>query len=346
MKVSVCMATYNGAEYINEQIYSILKQLSYQDELIISDDGSTDNTIDIIKNIHDNRINKIINTIKPDYIILDSHLLSYFWSAFKYRKKSLLIVHDPFFHSGENFFIERMQRKFYFSFLKNKMLFNKAQKKDFIRFYGQENNKIFTSFLSIYEYILAHNNPKDNDEVNSNFNVLFFGRISPYKGIKYLLDAFVDILESKKINNISLTIAGSGEFDFDISLYNKYPEIDIINKYINPRHLAEIIYNSSVVVCPYLDATQSGVVMTSFALKKPVIATRVGGLEEMVTDHKTGFLINKKNVNDIKESILKLYNNPELLKEMSENIYKEYHIGEKSWDKSADFFIKAFEAIN
>lgn len=61
MKVSVCMATYNGAEYINEQIYSILKQLSFQDELIISDDGSTDNTIDIIKNIHDNRISLFKN---------------------------------------------------------------------------------------------------------------------------------------------------------------------------------------------------------------------------------------------------------------------------------------------
>ena len=64
MKVSVCMATYNGAEYINEQIYSILKQLSYQDELIISDDGSTDNTIDIIKNIHDNRISLFKNCKK------------------------------------------------------------------------------------------------------------------------------------------------------------------------------------------------------------------------------------------------------------------------------------------
>ncbi|MGB5118798.1 MAG: glycosyltransferase family 2 protein [Providencia rettgeri] len=50
------MATYNGSIFIKEQIESILEQLSAFDELIISDDGSTDNTLNIIKNIDDNRI--------------------------------------------------------------------------------------------------------------------------------------------------------------------------------------------------------------------------------------------------------------------------------------------------
>jgi glycosyltransferase involved in cell wall biosynthesis len=50
------MATYNGEEYIYAQLESILKQLSGNDEIIISDDSSTDNTIDIIKNFKDKRI--------------------------------------------------------------------------------------------------------------------------------------------------------------------------------------------------------------------------------------------------------------------------------------------------
>ena len=41
-KISVCMATYNGAKYIKEQLESILCQLSEDDEVIVSDDGSTD----------------------------------------------------------------------------------------------------------------------------------------------------------------------------------------------------------------------------------------------------------------------------------------------------------------
>jgi len=49
MKISVCMATYNGERFIREQLASILPQLIDNDEIIISDDGSTDSTIQIIK---------------------------------------------------------------------------------------------------------------------------------------------------------------------------------------------------------------------------------------------------------------------------------------------------------
>ncbi len=54
--ISVCMATYNGEKYILEQIYSILNQLGSEDELIISDDGSLDNTLKLIQSVKDERI--------------------------------------------------------------------------------------------------------------------------------------------------------------------------------------------------------------------------------------------------------------------------------------------------
>lgn len=60
--VSVCMATYNGEKYIKQQIESILTQLSDDDEVIISDDSSTDNTIGIIKSFNDNRLKVFVNT--------------------------------------------------------------------------------------------------------------------------------------------------------------------------------------------------------------------------------------------------------------------------------------------
>lgn len=54
--ISVCIATYNGAKYIGEQLASILKQLSAEDEVVVSDDGSTDGTIDIVRSLNDRRI--------------------------------------------------------------------------------------------------------------------------------------------------------------------------------------------------------------------------------------------------------------------------------------------------
>ena len=66
-KISVALASYNGQEYIKQQVETILANLKPQDELIISDDGSTDNTIQVIQEISDSRI-KIINGPKKGVI--------------------------------------------------------------------------------------------------------------------------------------------------------------------------------------------------------------------------------------------------------------------------------------
>lgn len=65
--ISVCMATFNGEKYIKEQLISILKQLNDEDEVIISDDGSTDSTLKIINNINDRRVKVYINTKNHGY---------------------------------------------------------------------------------------------------------------------------------------------------------------------------------------------------------------------------------------------------------------------------------------
>lgn len=54
--ISICMATYNGEKFVAQQIFSILQQMRSQDELIIVDDCSTDNTLTILRNINDPRI--------------------------------------------------------------------------------------------------------------------------------------------------------------------------------------------------------------------------------------------------------------------------------------------------
>lgn len=65
--ISVCMATYNGERFLREQIDSILCQLNPEDELIISDDGSTDGTLEIITSYQDSRIKLLHHKKKPEY---------------------------------------------------------------------------------------------------------------------------------------------------------------------------------------------------------------------------------------------------------------------------------------
>ncbi|WP_261511162.1 glycosyltransferase family 4 protein [Chryseobacterium paludis] len=288
-------------------------------------------------------INRYIKKINPDVIVIDNYMLTYFFSTLLYRKKMLLIVHDPFLHSGENFMIDKFLRKLQFKLIINKILLNENQKDDFVKHYQQQPENIHTAFLSVYDYLRYYQT--DKTESSSQFNILFFGRISPYKGIKFLLDAFVEIISTQKYPDITLTVAGGGNFDFDIEIYKQYSEINILNEYIYPENLANLISKSSAVVCPYTDATQSGVIMSAYAFKKPVIATNVGGLPEMVKHGKTGLIIEPKSSKAIGDAILELYYNRDLLEQMSHNIEEMYFSGEEGWESSANKFVSAFEKI-
>jgi glycosyltransferase involved in cell wall biosynthesis len=66
--ISVCLATYNGSRYIKEQLVSILNQLNLEDEIVISDDGSKDNTIQILSDLNDSRI-KVFKNSAPHGVV-------------------------------------------------------------------------------------------------------------------------------------------------------------------------------------------------------------------------------------------------------------------------------------
>lgn len=85
--VSVCIATYNGAKYIEEQIHSILTQLEENDEIIVSDDHSTDDTLSIIRNINDPRIKIVLNEGK-------SGVTSNFENALRLAKGDFIFLSD------------------------------------------------------------------------------------------------------------------------------------------------------------------------------------------------------------------------------------------------------------
>lgn len=68
VRVSVCMAAYNGAAHITEQIDSILPQLGPADELVIVDDASTDDTVKVVSRIADDRIRLISSSDNRGYV--------------------------------------------------------------------------------------------------------------------------------------------------------------------------------------------------------------------------------------------------------------------------------------
>ena len=77
-------------------------------------------------------------------------------------------------------------------------------------------------------------------------------------------------------------------------------DIILVNEFVANEDIEPYFVASDAVVLPYESATQSGIVMTAYAFRKPVVVTNVGGIKEQVLQGKTGFVIEDNS----KENIL------------------------------------------
>lgn len=91
--ISVCIATYNGEKFIKEQLISILSQLEKDDEVIISDDNSTDCTLSLIYELNDSRI-RILNNQKKKYHNLFDYTTHNFENALNYTSGNIIFLSD------------------------------------------------------------------------------------------------------------------------------------------------------------------------------------------------------------------------------------------------------------
>ncbi len=122
--------------------------------------------------------------------------------------------------------------------------------------------------------------------------MLFFGLVRAYKGLDLLLDAFGQVKD--KLPDLQLIIAG--EFYEHEEKYRAQIEADglnnrviIRNEFIPDADLRKYFGAADLIVQPYKSATQSGVTQVAFHFEKPMLVTNVGGLGEIVHDHKMGY---------------------------------------------------------
>lgn len=278
-----------------------------------------------------------------------SHKADYLWTTLPFELNECLLytikniaitIHDPFPHTGEyykrNIFFKRLALK-----LCNKVfLLNETLKHSFSKAYNVPLTSIYTNKLGPYNCINLFTHKKTLSPAHP--YILFYGRISPYKGIEYLIKAFLKLHELHP--ELHLIIAGNGNFYFDISTYTKLKFIEIKNYYIDMEETANLFQHAEYIVCPYTDATQSGVIMTAYTLGKSVIATNVGALGEIVIDNFTGLITKPQNIEDLYDKMNLLYTNKELKEHIEKNIQKIYTIGENSWQYIARKYISFFKS--
>lgn len=287
------------------------------------------------------RVTRFIKKGKFDVIHTDCMLGM--WNLMLYKlfgKKMVLTVHDPFPHTGEISARKMFNYKMAMQSVHKFVLLNNKQKDKFCETYRVDSKQILINRLGVYDNIRTFISSKVPSYTH---NVLFFGRISPYKGIEYLCEAMMKVRE--QVADTTLTIAGGGKMYFDIEPYQKQDWVKVINRYVGMEELAGLLQNCALSVCPYTDATQSGVIMTSYSLCKPVVATDVGGLGEMVENGKTGLLVLPKDVDALADAITALLKDDAKREKMADNIRSDYFVGDKSWKVIAEKYIGFYKTF-
>lgn len=283
-------------------------------------------------------IMSFIRKQKADIVhyVEDISLLQVF-PMWQFRKKLVVTIHDGQPHTGERNWRCTFVRNVMKCYVKKFILLNQAEKNVFSNGYGVPMNHIYGSRLGYYDMLHSYGDPS----VKKQNYILFFGRISPYKGVEYLLKAMEKVHE--KHSDVKLIIAGKPNYDIQWEVYCGIDYIEIRDRFIELDELADLIRGAKFTVCPYTDATQSGVVYSSFALNTPVIATRVGGLPEMIDDGVTGIIVPPKDEKSLADAMLYYLDNPEYLRLHSENIAASARNGKGSWKKIAEEYIAIYK---
>ena len=131
--------------------------------------------------------------------------------------------------------------------------------------------------------------------------LLYFGFIRPYKGVEVLLRAMAEL----KDREVYLTIVGEpwGEGGEAFIKADLDANIETHLKYATPEEVAEFFGRADYVILPYLAATGSAVAAVAQFYGKPVIASNVGGLPDVVTDGVTGKLVQPGDVKALTDAI-------------------------------------------
>ncbi len=236
--------------------------------------------------------------------------------------KVLYICHNVLPH--EKKIIDIPLTKLAFTFADSFVVHSEDDKKDLEKI--TKKKTIILGFLPIFS-MFANTQRINIAEVKNKLKLkknvlLFFGYIRQYKGLMYLIEAMPGIL--KQLPNTTLLVVGEFWSNDKVNYFNKVKDLKIqdsvvfIDRYVPNEEIGKYFKIADVSVLPYITATQSAVIQTSFFFNKPVISTPVGGLKDVIDEGKTGYFIKPQNSDDITKKVTYFFEHP--IK--SENINK------------------------
>ena len=240
--------------------------------------------------------------------------------AKKTNTKLVTVIHDFKMHLGEGSrTIEKLQNDLIL--LSDKIIFlTKSERDKALKVRCDLNEKTF-----VLPHPILKTNLKNNMAHSSQLKLLFVGRISKYKGIELLLDAAVDLEYDV------LTIAGQGDLPKSKNL--KSSKIDFINRRLDPQEIEKLLATHHVLILPYIDASQSGILTLGLDSNIPMIITDHEGLKEQLNSHTAIWC--KTDSEGLKQGIEEYANNPQKYRDVKNRMREFKKEFDDRWEMKA-----------
>ena len=160
---------------------------------------------------------------------------------------------------------------------------------------------------------------------NDNY-MLYLGRLTTIKGVNILMEA------SRKVPDIRIRLAGRLEEPFKSKFLNLMPNNVEYLGVVHDKELRQLLANSTALVMPSVwYENQPFSILEAFACKKPVIASNLGGMKELVAHKERGLLVHPGNVDALAEAMLRLAESPQEVSRMGDNA-REYAVANHAQD--------------
>ena len=283
------------------------------------------------------RLWRVVHNFKPDVIYYPmDHSWTVLLNIMFQRYKRVMTIHDVDSHLGEGHLVEEFMKKITLKLCDQFIILSRVLLKN-MEARGVNLNDVTVIPHGIFD--LYNTRASQQSEKIYQKRLLFFGRISEYKGIGVLLNAFRLIKERDP--EATLLLVGSG----DMTPYERYLDglcgVEIINRWIADEEVEGIFAKGDILVVPYVEASQSGVILTAYGFSMPVIASDIGGLPEQVVEGKTGVLVEPGSVEALANACVCMLSDPQQVKVMGDFAY-DYARRAYNWDVLSSQLLDSF----
>ncbi len=231
------------------------------------------------------------------------------WLARQLGAKTILTIHDAVFHPGEWQLEQGLFQKWALP-LADRIIVLSGFVKSQLPIHFQSKTIVIPHPLLLTE--------KDAPLriLSKNPRLLFLGRIAHYKGVDLLLEAVKDF-PSEKIQQ--LTIAGMPMQETPIP--NTAFPIQKIERWLSEAEVLQLLETHDIMVLPYREASQSGVVTLGISSAIPMVVTNVGGLPEQLAADEAVWV--EPTAESIQRGILELLENRDLYQHIHQKLLQK-----------------------